>query len=162
MQVRIVSGGQTGADRAALDAALVRHLEYAGWCPAGGWAEDLPEPPGLLAAYPLLRATPERDPAVRTARNVAESDATVVLALAGLDHSPGTRLVLRLAQDLGRPHVVCRAGDPDPFAAWLETLRVTDATLSLNVAGPRESEDPGVYAAARSTLEQVLGRLRRP
>ena len=49
---RIVSGGQTGADRAALDIAIELGIAYGGWCPAGGWAEDFPEPPGLLAFYP--------------------------------------------------------------------------------------------------------------
>lgn len=59
--MRIVSGGQTGADRAALDVAIELAIDYGGWCPAGGWAEDFPEPPGLLAAYPKLAATTEAD-----------------------------------------------------------------------------------------------------
>ena len=49
---RIRSGGQTGVDRAALDIAGKNHIEICGWCPKGGWAEDLPSPPGLLADYP--------------------------------------------------------------------------------------------------------------
>jgi hypothetical protein len=62
----IRSGGQTGVDRAALDAALAAGLPYAGWCPKEGWAEDLPSPPGLLVAYPHLKPTPLADPAQRT------------------------------------------------------------------------------------------------
>ena len=52
---RIRSGGQTGVDRAALDIAGKNHIEICGWCPKGGWAEDLPSPPGLLADYPELQ-----------------------------------------------------------------------------------------------------------
>src|SRR5215510_5032972 len=70
---RIVSGGQSGADRAALDFAIARGLEYGGWCPKGGWAEGFPDPPGLIARYPNLRETPERDPKQRTEWNVRDS-----------------------------------------------------------------------------------------
>src|SRR5262245_24097858 len=90
----IRSGGQTGVDRAALDSALEHGLEYVGWCPAGGWAEDMPEPPGLLARYPLLTPTSPRDPRQRTAWNVRDSDATLVLLPASravsATTSPGT------------------------------------------------------------------------
>jgi hypothetical protein len=58
---RIVSGGQTGVDRAALDVAIAHAIPYGGWCPAEGWAEDLPEPPGLLARYPALRDSAGKD-----------------------------------------------------------------------------------------------------
>src|SRR5581483_11936953 len=64
--VKILSGGQTGVDRAALDAAITRGLPCGGWCPKGGWAEDMPGPPGLLALYPMLQETPLGDPAQRT------------------------------------------------------------------------------------------------
>ena len=79
LHITILSGGQTGVDRAALDAAIERGLAYRGWCPRGGSAEDLPEPPGLLARYPHLRETPEADPAERTRRNVRDGDRLLVL-----------------------------------------------------------------------------------
>ncbi len=85
----VVSGGQSGVDRAALDTAVELGLPYGGWCPRGGWAEDLTEPPGLLARYPRLRATPGSEPAQRTRWNVRDSDATLIL-LAGRE--PGRRL----------------------------------------------------------------------
>jgi hypothetical protein len=71
--MKIVSGGQSGVDRAALDVAIARGIPYGGWCPKGGWAEDMPAPPGLLAHYPHLRETPSADPAERTAWNVRDS-----------------------------------------------------------------------------------------
>jgi len=76
---KIVSGGQTGVGRAALDIAIELGLEYGGWCPKGGWAEDLPQPPGLVAQYPKLQPTPLAEPEQRTELNVRDSDATLIL-----------------------------------------------------------------------------------
>ena len=64
--LKIVSGGQTGVDRAALDVAIDKGVAYGGWCPKGAWAEDLPDPPGLLDRYDRLQQTPLADPAQRT------------------------------------------------------------------------------------------------
>jgi hypothetical protein len=74
LNLRIVSGGQTGVDRAALDVAVALGMPYCGWCPRGGWAEDMPEPPGVLARYPRLEETPSEDPAQRTRWNVRDSE----------------------------------------------------------------------------------------
>jgi hypothetical protein len=149
---RVVSGGQTGADRAALDAATAAGLPVGGWCPRGGLAEDHPEPPGVLTAYPSLQETPDTDPATRTVWNVRDSDAVLVLRL-GSGRSPGTELTVAAARRLGRPHLVAQAGDVAGITAWLGSL---PAPLVLDVAGPRESEDPGLYAAAYLTLSAVL------
>src|SRR5687767_12749390 len=70
--LKIVSGGQTGVDRAALDVALELGLFYGGWCPHDGWAEDLPNPPGLLAIYDGLQETPEMSPQQRSRWNVRD------------------------------------------------------------------------------------------
>jgi hypothetical protein len=150
---RVVSGGQSGADRAALDAAVGLGLEYGGWCPLGGAAEDFPEPPGLLTAYPRLRETADAAAETRTRWNVRDSDATLVLSLTKAHRSPGTRLTLDVAQQLGRPHVSLPANRPDLVRSWLEQL---EHGSTLNVAGPRESEDPGIYATAYATLVTVL------
>lgn len=148
---RLVSGGQTGADRAALDVAVAHGIEHGGWCPAGGWAEDHPDPPGLLAAYPALRAAPDADPATRTRLNVRDSHATLVVRPGPAD-SPGTDLTAAAAEALGRPLLVT-SGDPQRVRAWLVGL---GHGLVLNVAGPRESEQPGTYAATRRLLEDLL------
>jgi hypothetical protein len=147
---RIVSGGQTGVDRAALDVAIERGVEYAGWCPAGGWAEDHPEPPGLLGRYPGLRATASVDPAERTRLNVRDSDATLVVGTSDAV-SAGTALTIAAAVECGRPWLVTT--DATEASAWLAAL---DRPLTLNVAGPRESEAPGAYTAARRLLRRVL------
>jgi hypothetical protein len=149
---RVVSGGQSGADRAALDAALTLGLTYGGWCPAGGRAEDLPDPPGLLGRYPLLDETPPGSEATRTRWNVRDSDATLVLLL-GDESSGGTRLTIEHATSLGRPCLVAEADDADRVSGWLGSF---EEPIVLNVAGPRESEAPVLYAAAYRTLTTVL------
>jgi hypothetical protein len=156
--VKIVSGGQTGVDRAALDAAMALGLPYGGWCPRGGWAEDCPTPPGLLASYPGLKETPSKDPARRTRLNVRDSDRTLILVDAsGPTTSRGTALTLRLAGRYGRPHLLVdldRSDAIDRIRAWLAEA---GPDLTLNVAGPRESGAPGIYAKARAALMVVFG-----
>lgn len=151
--LRIVSGGQSGVDRAALDAARATGLEIGGWCPAGRWAEDGPIP----AHYPL-RETSIPDPAERTRLNVRDSDATLVLTL-GPPHG-GTALTLELARALGRPHQLVdlpAVPSPEAIADWIRQLEVR----VLNVAGPRESEAAGVYALAFDVVKCVLQQLSR-
>ncbi|PVG81825.1 molybdenum cofactor carrier [Nocardioides gansuensis] len=153
--VRLVSGGQTGADRAALEVAVRLGLEYGGWVPRGGWAEDLPTPPGVMALFPALREAPSADPAERTRLNVRDSDATLVLRGEGVA-SPGTDLTVAVAQELGRPCLVT-PGDAAEVAAWLADVhRELGRGLVLNVAGPRESTQPGIHQAARDLLLAVL------
>jgi Circularly permutated YpsA SLOG family len=149
---RLVSGGQTGVDRAALEIGHAAGIPIGGWCPAGGWAEDLPEPPGLLTRYPELRPTPSGDPAVRTRWNVRDSDATLVLTRAAVT-SPGTTSTIAIAEELDRPHLVADPADVAGVRAWLDGL---PRGLVLNVAGPRESEAPGIHDEARALLEAVL------
>lgn len=149
----LVSGGQTGVDRAVLEVALARGIPYAGWCPAGGWAEDLTEPPGLLARYPALREAPGADPAERTRLNVRDSDAVLVVTRPGV-RSPGTELTLAVARELGRAHLRVDVDAPELAAGWLHQL---GRGLVLDVAGPRESEARGITRDARAFLESLLG-----
>jgi len=145
----LVSGGQTGVDRAALDVALALGIACGGWCPRGRRAEDGTLPP----SYPL-NETPSADYAQRTEWNVRDSDATLLLT----PHPPdgGTALTLELAERMGRPHL---AVDPRDLARarevrlWLASQRVR----TLNVAGPRESRAPGTHDAAQRFLLAVLG-----
>ena len=155
MDIRVVSGGQTGVDRAALDVAIALGIPYGGWCPRGGWAEDMPEPPGLLVRYPLLRESRSREPAERTRLNVLDSDATLVLCPDGaVAHGSGTALTVSLARELGRALAALDPGDLDGARAFLAGL---GAGATLNVAGPRESGCPGIYEHAYDTLAELLG-----
>ena len=156
----IISGGQSGVDRAALDEAIARGIPYGGWCPKGGWAEDMPQPPGLLADYPHLRETPSADPAERTAWNVRDSDACLILVDAGgVAVSGGTALAEKLAARYGKPLLVVDVGAADAAAkvrAWLAPLLAAhagDAPFRLAVGGPRESEAKGIYGRARVVCE---------
>lgn len=146
--MKIISGGQTGVDRAALDVALERGLRVGGWCPAGRWAEDGPIP----ARYPL-RETPLRDPAQRTSWNVRDSDATLVIALGR--PAGGTADTVDQARRLERPFLVADldSATAADLTSWLHATRPG----VLNVAGPRESEAPGIYASAADLLRLVLG-----
>lgn len=158
--LRVRTGGQTGVDRAALDYAIDRGLSYDGWCPHGGWAEDFPEPPGLLPLYPRLLETPSTKPAQRTAWNVRDSHATLILLPAGLEACPGTRFTKQMAEWFRRP---CWVADPIAPASielasdWLNSQRTSGgAPFILNVAGVRESEFPGIYAITLQTLPALL------
>lgn len=85
--LRVISGGQTGVDRAALAAARAAGLAIGGWCPRGRWAED-----GAISAVYSLRETPSGDPAARTRVNVAEADATLILVPSADCATWGTRV----------------------------------------------------------------------
>ena len=156
----IVSGGQTGVDRAALDVANELAIPYAGFCPRGGWAEDFPQAPGLLARYPQLRETPLADPAQRTEWNVRESDAVLILVdRGGVAASQGTALAQTFAAEDRKPLVVLELHQVEIATRWLEEVlagRTPEAPLKLGIGGPRESEANGIYAKAFSFLHELL------
>lgn len=159
--MKIISGGQTGVDRAALDVAIERGMDWGGWCPKGGWAEDFPAPPGLLPKYPHLRETPDTHPLQRTEWNVRDSDATLIITDSkGLSVSIGTRRATEWARKHGKPELVVDASDPnaaDGAASWLKAQeRRFGPDMTLSVGGPRESEAPGIYARARTLIAAML------
>lgn len=146
---RIISGGQTGVDRAALDVAIELGLEHGGWCPRGRRAED-----GYLDECYLLQETDSPEYHIRTERNVSDSDGTLILAYGPL--TGGTRLTQVFARRHGRPCLVIdleQAFDADAVRRWLATHDVA----VLNVAGPRESTSPGIYVIASNVLHGILG-----
>jgi len=148
---RLVSGGQSGVDRAALDAALAAGIAIGGWCARGRLAED-----GVIAARYPLREAPSADPAQRTEWNVRDSDGTLILHRGPL--AGGTALTADFARHYGRPlRLLDLEAMPAlaPIEAWLrgQGIRV------LNVAGPRESEAPGIGATALDLLQRLLRRL---
>jgi hypothetical protein len=161
--MKLLSGGQSGVDRAVLDVALARGIPYGGWCPKGGWAEDFPEPPGVLAKYPQLAETPLADPAQRTEWNVRDADACLILVdVDGLAVSRGTALARDQAAHYGKPLFISDLGAAevgDCAAAWLGAQRATfGPDLALTIGGPRESEAPGIYARAIAFIGALLDR----
>ena len=147
----IVSGGQTGADRGALDAALAAGVPCGGWCPRGRRAEDgtIPE------RYPL-RETPAAEYPQRTAWNVRDSDGTVIFHHGTVDR--GTALTERLANRQHRPvlRLDVRSARPHELAEWMAREEIT----RLNVAGPRESRAPGLQVAVAQFLGETLALVK--
>jgi hypothetical protein len=147
---QIVSGGQTGVDRAALDVAIHLQIPHGGWCPRGRLAED-----GPIAANYQLRETAESEYSVRTERNVIDSQATLVLHYHDL--SGGTKLTVQLADRYRRPRMLIDLSDPadpDLVIDWL----IGNQVAVLNVAGPRESSVRGIGRLAEEFLFQVFGQ----
>ena len=164
--MKILSGGQSGVDRAALDVALACGLACGGWCPRGGWAEDFPEPPGLLAKYPQLKETPLADPAQRTEWNVRDADACLIMIEAGgAMVSPGTVLARELVQHSGKPLFTADLRVPDSLERAADWLRKQTAAfgpeLTLAIGGPRESEVPGIYSRAVEFIIALLDAFNR-
>lgn len=146
---RIISGGQTGVDRAALDVAITLGIPHGGWCPRGRLAED-----GRIPDHYRLDETASVDYAARTERNVVDADGTLILSRGRL--GGGTRLTHRLARQQKKPCLtIDLEGPTDPTIAreWLEAhdIRI------LNVAGPRESQSPGIGDDAKRFLMELFG-----
>src|ERR1700722_625087 len=159
--MKLISGGQSGVDRAVLDVAEACGIAYGGWCPRGGWAEDFPQPPGLLARYPNLKQTPLADPAQRTEWNVRDADACMIIVDAGgLPPSRGTELARSLADRYAKPVMVVDLREPDALqraARWLRTQREAFGSgLNLAIGGPRESEAPGIQGRAAAFIRALL------
>ena len=149
---KIVSGGQTGADRGALDAALALGIPHGGWCPKGRIAED-----GRVPDRYALVETQSTDYNVRTRLNVQDADATVIFVV---HMTPGSMTTSMWCRQLGKPHVVI-ANVVAKQAAALERLLIwlwRYKPKTLNVAGSRESRAPGIAGAVERIMFAALKR----
>lgn len=146
----IISGGQTGADRAALDFAIAHGLPHDGWCPRGRMAED-----GPLPLQYRLRETPSRKYAQRTEWNIRDSDATVVFSTCR-EVSGGTALTLAFARRLGKPLLHLFRDDLDTAATKLRSFVFQNRVQKLNIAGPRASQEPEIAAFVFAVLESAI------
>lgn len=154
---KVISSGETGVGRAAIDTAVVLDVPYGGWCPHGGRASDMMEPPGLLTCYPALRETPERSPQQRTAWNVRDSDATLILyGRNGIGCSATAVRTQEHAQNYCRPAIVLNVGDYSSIDHAQDWVLSLPTRISLNIAGPSEREEPGIYSASRYFIEELL------
>lgn len=153
--MKIVSGGQAGADRAALDAALEKGLRIGGYVPQGRWAEDGP----IDARYTGLVELDSAEPADRTRCNVETTDGTLIFSHGKL--SGGSLLTWQIARNARKPclHMDLLANaDSATIEKILLWLRTQDIEI-LNVAGPRASKDPEIYDAVYRVLTQAFEKL---
>lgn len=148
---RIISGGQSGVDRGALDAALALGLACGGWCPAGRLAEDGPIP----ERYPVVELA-GGDYRARTRQNVQDADGTLILAFGA--PKGGTLETLRDCLRFGKPHLVVDASAASARDAARRAINFVqdNAIRVLNVAGPRESGWHGARAYAEAAVRELL------
>ena len=148
IKIRIISGGQTGVDRAALDVALTLELPCGGWSPKGRRAEN-----GAIPARYPLREMPSPKYPPRTAKNVREADGTLILTVGA--PTGGTALTVKLSKKHRKTFLVVdlsRGGDPTAVRKWIRENEIG----VLNVAGPRERKAPGIHDKAVRFLQAVL------
>jgi len=147
---RIVSGGQTGADWAALDWAITQNVPHGGWCPLGRLAEN-----GFVDLRFQLTEAPSPAYPVRTRWNVRDSDATVIFTL-GPELTTGSLLTWNEADALKKPRLHLSAAVDEPHSAILLRFLGTHAVAALNIAGPRESTEPGIGRFVTRVLDEAL------
>ena len=146
---RIISGGQTGVDRAALDVAILLGIDHGGWCPRGRLAED-----GEIPARYRLQETALPHYHIRTEWNVRDSDATLVLYATEL--SGGSALTVKMADKHRRPKMLVDL-DANHDALEIRNWVQNQQASNLNIAGPRESTVHGIQERAQSALMRILG-----
>ena len=147
---KISSGGQTGADRAALDWAIRHGVLHGGWCPKGRRSED-----GTIDQSYNLIETPSEDYAQRTEWNVRDSDATAIFSIQR-DLRGGSILTLKLAEQYNKPVIhLCEEDKPANCAQALRSFIERFGIAILNIAGPRASEEPGVYRFVTIVLDMA-------
>jgi hypothetical protein len=148
---KIISGGQTGADRAALDWAIKRGIAHGGWCPKGRRSED-----GVIDQRYRLVETPSDDYSQRTEWNVRDSDATAVFSI-WKKLRGGSLLTVELAYQYNKPVIhLCQEDEQTNHAQKLRSFIEKFGISVLNVAGPRASDEPGVYQFVSNVLDSVL------
>jgi hypothetical protein len=160
MQLTIISGGQTGADRGGLEAALELGIPHGGFCPKGRRAED-----GIIPPQFCLTETPSTSYIPRTRANILTSDATILFAYGGVIKG-GSRMTYDLCVRIKKPVlvIVLHQGLSDSDAAPAQTIRGKVETLyayckrpiTLNIAGSRESKAPGIQARVKGILVAAL------
>ncbi len=150
--ITIISGGQTGVDRAALDFALENKITCGGKCPKGRIAED-----GKLSVKYPLTETYSTDYAVRTRSNIIESDGTLIL-MTGKDMDKGTKFTVALAKEREKHlNIIDMNDDVELSSIMLKQWLKENKIKTLNIAGNRESRQAGIYKLALNYLQQMRG-----
>lgn len=155
---RIISGGQTGADRGGLLAAHDLGIARGGLASAGWRSEDFEIPQWFRTGMTQSGSESYR---VRTRANVEASGGTLIVSFGPLPHDSGSMLTAKLARTLVKPCLHLWVWPDGHFhsvgGARLRTWLEAHAIVTLNVAGPRESREPGIQEATRAALVVVLG-----
>jgi hypothetical protein len=146
---KIISGGQTGADRAALDFAMENGIAHGGWCPLGRLAED-----GAIPEKYVLKEAATNDYRDRTLRNVMEADGTLIFYFDRLQG--GTFLTYRYAKKFGRPTFLARLPTNSRSRQRARKWLLDHGIHTLNIAGPRASKDERIYQAVLDYLGQLF------
>ena len=146
--IKIISGGQTGVDRAALDFALNHYIPCGGWCPKGRLAEDGEIPD----KYPLTE-TSTSDYKQRTEKNIIDSNVSLIIHAGRMDK--GTKLTIELCKEYHKPVFLINTKVKHlktDIIRWIEENNID----VLNIAGPRESNSPGIYNETLNVLNSLL------
>ena len=156
---KIVSGGQTGVDRGAIEAACARGFPYGGLIPKGRLAED-----GIVPEkFDKMEVSTKKDYLFRTEWNVVHSDATLIVTNK-VPLSGGTKRTADFCEKHGKPYLVIeRPVDSYEIVTWLISLinkTLRKEYIVLNVAGPRESKAKGIQAETRKVIGDVIGTQR--
>lgn len=147
--LKIISGGQSGADRAGLDWAIQRGFEHGGWCPKGRRSED----GGIPEKY-HLQETASSGYQERTERNIVNSDCTIIFSWNPV--SAGTRMTVDFCWDHQKPFIVIDYKDANKAIVEVRNFVDTHCPKVINIAGNRESVSPGIYAFVRNVLEGAI------
>lgn len=154
VKFKIISGGQTGVDRAAIDAAIAVGLPYGGIIPKGRLAED-----GTISKIYILTEAPSPEYTYRTEQNVIHSDATLIVSY--LPINGGTSLTEEYCQKHSKTYFIANLDDPHIEQKILDWLQKTKPKV-LNIAGPRESKFPGIYKTTQKLFEKIFKKLVLP
>ena len=151
---KIRTGGQSGVDRAAMDFARKKGIPLCGWCPKNGWAEDYPNPPGLLNDYPELTETPSKGTEQRTKWNMRDGDAILTIMPHTTVSSPGTDVGLKEGMLLSKPMFTAEGlVDVTKIILWIRNL---PDGVELCIGGPRASEWPEGYVTTMLILDSII------
>jgi len=153
---KIISGGQSGADRAALDGAIKLKIPCGGWCPADRRADD-----GIIPDRYPLKPLPKAGYRERTRQNVRDGGGTVILSFGAL--TGGSKATAGDCRRFGKPCLVIDANNtiPGEAAILLAVFLLRYRIHILNIAGPRASGQPGIYAFVSDVLMRLLSKPKR-
>lgn len=160
MILKVVSGGQTGVDQAGLLVASEAGLEIGGWCPKGGEDENQMD---IRKRHPSLVEATTSNPDERTRLNVRDSDGTLIIVPGWPlpeKIKDGTRLTIEEAKRLKRPYLIFNLTDKNHDVYVIQEWIQKNSIEILNIAGPRESNCPGIYQDSCDMLRNFFEHLR--